>query len=88
MNKYLRLTEAPRLMFQDPLCDACSIEVESTGDGWECPTCGTAWDYNDGDDAVGTLYEEWSGEPAEGPESTNEAAYLISFKLRREQRGW
>lgn len=62
MSDYIKLAEAPTLTIRHPDCDACHVEVESDGDGWLCPVCGTSWDYNASEDQKGTLYEEWSGE--------------------------
>jgi hypothetical protein len=62
MSAKVRYETAPILSLQYPVCDSCSLDVESSGDGWECPQCGTSWDYGDGDGDKGILYAEWSGE--------------------------
>jgi hypothetical protein len=65
-DEYVRLTRAPRIIYNAPDCDACSVELESE-DGWFCPSCGTSWGYDDGDGDSGILYEDWSGEILTGP---------------------
>lgn len=75
-NSYMRLDRAPMLAFRQPLCDACVVDVVTDDDGWMCPSCGTSWGGNQGDGDTGMLYEDWAGEPAEGPESTVDDAWL------------
>lgn len=55
-STYLRLDKTPDLIFQDPICEACNIEVESH-DEFICPSCGTIWDFND--PSHGQLAIEW-----------------------------
>lgn len=64
---YIKLKRAPEWVLQFPQCSACMVDLETDGDGWICPVCGTSWstDANDGD--VGELYESWSGEKLDGP---------------------
>jgi hypothetical protein len=57
----VRYAEPPVLVFTSPECGNCMISVESDGDGWECPACGTSWGWNDYDQE-GTQYADWSGE--------------------------
>lgn len=85
MSGYIKLTEAPTLSIRHPDCDACTVEVESDGDGWICPCCGTTWSYNGGEDEPGTLYEEWSGEPADGPAVAADDAWRHGGKYEAEQ---
>jgi hypothetical protein len=66
MSDYIKLATAPVLSLNDPDCGTCYVSVESDGDGWTCPVCGTSWPYSAGDGDDGTLYEEWSGEELEG----------------------
>jgi hypothetical protein len=75
MSGYIKLAEAPTLSIRMPDCGACLIEIESDGDGYQCPCCGTSWNYDAGEDTKGELYEDWSGEPAEGPVVDNDEAY-------------
>jgi predicted RNA-binding Zn-ribbon protein involved in translation (DUF1610 family) len=56
----VRYAEAPELIHMAPECGACGIGVTSDYDGWQCPTCGTTWDWNDYEQR-GTLYADWSG---------------------------
>lgn len=65
MSDYVKLSEAPALIFNEPSCGVCHLDVESDGDGWVCPSCGTSWGYDDYEQP-GTLYEEWAGESIDG----------------------
>lgn len=78
---YVKLTEAPTLIFNEPSCGTCSEDVESDGDGWVCPSCGTSWSYDDYDQQ-GTLYEEWSGETLDGDSVPEGADYFDDPQLR------
>lgn len=80
LNEYLALDTAPCLSIRYPDCDACCVEVESDGDGFVCPSCGTYWGYEDGEDVPGTLVGEWSGEKPEGPKVSNNNAWLVARK--------
>lgn len=82
---YIKLTEAPTLTIRMPDCDACSVEVESDGDGWLCPVCGTSWPYDGSEDEPGTLYEEWSGEDLEGPAVPNDDAHHHGGKFEADR---
>ena len=64
---YIKLDHTPVLVLNYSDCSSCLVSVESDGDGWICPSCGTGWAYGDEDGDEGTLYEEWSGEDLEGP---------------------
>ena len=77
---------APRLSMNDPDCSACAVSVESTGDGWECPTCGTAWDYSDGEDDCGQLFEEWSGEELDLELTDPDDAWEVTIPAERKRR--
>jgi predicted amidophosphoribosyltransferase len=79
-NDYLRLPTAPSLTFQNPLCDACSVEVDNDDDGWLCPSCGTTWDGQHTEGNPGELYADWSGEQPEGPDATLEDAWLVRMR--------
>jgi len=74
VSNYVRLAEAPEWCIQYPTCSACAVELDHDGDGWQCPSCGTAWstDANDGD--KGTLYADWAGEESNGPIVTEDQA--------------
>ena len=78
---YLKLSEAPTLIFATPYCSACTMDYEDTGDEWLCPTCGTTWDFEDFDQQ-GTLYEEWSGETLPGKPVDNLDAWRIAAAKR------
>lgn len=67
MADYIRLAEAPMWCIQYPTCSACAVDLETDGDGWTCPCCGTSWDMSAGDGDRGELYAAWSGEEATGP---------------------
>ena len=63
-----------------PTCDGCEVEVDGDGDGWLCPSCGTAWDgdnleYGEGE---GTRFEDWSGETRTGPIPPRYSAWCYS----------
>lgn len=78
---YLRLAEKPALHAPPaPSCGACAVEVDCTGDEWLCPSCGTTWSLRSvehpAEDAM--LYEEWAGEPLEGPVCPNDLAWRVS----------
>lgn len=84
-NEYLILDEAPCLSINNPDCDACCVEVDSDGDGYICPSCGTFWGYSCGDGEAGELLEEWAGEVPEGPRVSNGDAWLVA-RFRGEER--
>ena len=77
MNDYLRLSKPPTISWSAPMCSACYVDLECD-DGWLCPSCGTAWDSSAGDGEDGELFESWAGEPADGPEVTEDEAWQIS----------
>ena len=58
----VRYETAPTLARMDPVCDSCSVNVRSDSDCYECPQCGTQWDYEAAEDEPGDLYADWSGE--------------------------
>lgn len=75
MSGYVKLSEAPTLVFRAPECGTCYQECESDGDGWLCPSCGTSWGGNDYDQE-GQLYEAWSGETLDGAAAPPDADYF------------
>ncbi|HUX69179.1 MAG TPA: hypothetical protein VMV41_01585 [Cellulomonadaceae bacterium] len=77
MSDYLRLTEAPTWCISYPTCSVCCVDLEYDDD-WMCPSCGTSWDSGSSDGDTGTLYGDWAGEPATGPEVTEDEAWRIS----------
>lgn len=64
---YIRLAKPPEWCLQYPTCSACMVDLESDGDGWTCPVCGTSWDAYAGDGDTGELYADWAGEESDGP---------------------
>jgi hypothetical protein len=83
---YLKLAEAPTLTIRSPDCNECAVEVTSDGDGWMCLVCGTQWDYDDGEDTPGTLYEEWSGESLEGVPLPPDVAWRVALMPNASER--
>lgn len=83
MTDYIRLAEPPRWCIQYPTCSACDVELETDGDGWTCPCCGTTWSMDAGDGDTGTLYADWSGEEATGPLVTSGDAWRWGDYRRR-----
>lgn len=76
-STYLRLDKAPNLIFENPICEACDINVDHDGDSYVCPSCGTAWD----DSENGQLAAEWSGEESVETQTTAlEDAHLRSHE--------
>lgn len=67
MTDYTRLAKAPMWCVQYPTCSACCIDLETDGDGWTCPGCGTQWDMDASDGDRGELYADWAGEESTGP---------------------
>lgn len=84
----VKFAEAPRMIRNEPDCEACSVTVESDGDGYQCPTCGTHWSYDHDEDAPGTLYEEWSGVELDLEISDPDDAWHVTIAANRERRGW
>ena len=77
-SRYLRLDKAPELIVEMPICGACDINVEHDGNGYVCPSCGTAWDS---DPEHGQLAAEWSDEEAiETQVTKSEDAHLRSHE--------
>lgn len=74
MSEYIRLAAAPEWCIQYPTCSACCVELDTDGDGWTCPVCGTQWDMYAGDGDTGTLYADWAGEEPTGPVVTEDEA--------------
>lgn len=72
---YLNLVSTPTLVQE---CSACGLEVDSTGDEWLCPSCGTTWNYSDQDGTQGTLYRDETGELPGGPTVTEDEAWQIA----------
>lgn len=85
-TEYLHLAEAPVLCVNNPSCSACGVEVESDGDGWLCPSCGTSWDINSADGDIGMTYEDWSGEELTGPIISHSEAGTIAGARDAERR--
>lgn len=82
----IRYATPPTMNLRVPECSACMVSVESDGDGWVCPVCGTAWSYNDGDEDPGTLYADWSGEEVSGlPEKSHDEGMKVGIAFEREQ---
>lgn len=79
MTDYIRLTDPPKWCVQYPTCSACSVDLETEGDGWTCPVCGSSWGMDASDGDAGTLYSDWSGESATGPVVANEHAHLWGY---------
>ena len=67
MPDYIRLSKPPQWCIQYPTCSACTVDLDTDGDGWVCPVCGTLWSQDAGDGDEGSLYTEWAGEEADGP---------------------
>jgi predicted RNA-binding Zn-ribbon protein involved in translation (DUF1610 family) len=86
MSDYIRLSEPPYWCIQYPLCSACSVALETEGDGWTCPVCGTSWDMRANDGDTGTLYAEWAGEEATGPIVPEADAYRWGDYYERLER--
>ena len=86
MTEYIKLAEAPTLSISNPSCGACCVEVESDGDGYTCPCCGTEWSYDAGEDRPGTLYEEWAGEDLDGDTVPNDEAWRHGSKVEKARR--
>ena len=84
----VKFAVAPTLSLNVPDCSACIVPVESTGDGYECPTCGTAWDYDASEDTPGDLYESWSGEVLDIEVSEPDDAWKTTISANRERRGY
>ena len=83
---YIKLDKAPAWVLHYPTCSACTVELDTDGDGWLCPQCGSIWDMRANDGDVGELYESWSGEDLPGPELTSDEAMELSIKRERERR--
>lgn len=84
MNDYIKLPKAPEWVLQYPKCSVCTSELETDGDGWTCPTCGTFWDMKAGDGDTGILYADWSGDEPGGAEVANDHEAL-QWSVYREQ---
>ena len=87
---YVKLAEAPTWCIQYPTCSACTVDLETDGDGWSCPNCGTQWDMDASDGDSGTLYADYYGEEPTGPQVTEkEAADWGHYRERLDQhRRW
>lgn len=59
---YLHLAEQPEWRMQFPMCSACDIDLDHTGDGWLCDSCGTTWTLDAGDGDKGELVEGLTGQ--------------------------
>lgn len=80
---FVKLAEAPRWVIQYPTCSACCVELETDGDGWDCPNCGTQWDMDASDGDAGTLYADYWGEEPTGPAVTeSEAIDVADYRER------
>lgn len=75
MSDYIRLAEPPAWCLEYPTCSACAVDLDTDGDGWTCPTCGTSWGMDAGDGDRGTLYADWAGEEPTGPQVTQGDAW-------------
>jgi hypothetical protein len=75
----IKLQAPATLSINYPDCSVCNVAVESDGDGYICPTCGTYWSYDDGDGDTGTLYEDWSGETLDLPFSDADDAWMTTI---------
>lgn len=85
MADYLKLAQAPEFVLHYPTCSTCDVDLDHDGDGWTCPTCGTAWDRDASDGDKGELYASWSGEDLSGPALSTDDAERISFERQREE---
>lgn len=80
-DHFLRLSKPPGLSHPGyPICDACNVETEHDGDGWLCPSCGTAWpgDNMEAFPSEATMFPDWSGEGMTGPVCPNDLAWKVS----------
>lgn len=87
---YMKLAEKPGLDHPGyPNCGACGVEVDHDGDGWLCPSCGTAWpsDNVEAPPEDATLFEEWSGEELEGVEVPVHEAWRFSGREPADREG-
>ncbi len=87
---YIKLDKAPVWVLQYPTCSACTVDLDTDGDGWLCPQCGSIWDMRANDGDVGELYESWSGDTLSGPSLTSRARRVpaASHARGRGPSGW
>lgn len=85
MSDYIKLTEAPKLVWNAPHCSACEVDLKCE-DGWICPACGTSWSIDGTDGDKGELYESWSGELLEGEPISADVAWRVSRMAERAER--
>lgn len=86
MSDYLRLEQQPEFVLHYPTCGTCAVDLDTDGDGWTCPSCGSMWDNHASEGDKGELYESWSGEAIAGDALTEEEARDISWRRQREER--
>lgn len=89
MVGYVKLSEPPMWCIQYPTCSACEVDLDTDGDGWTCPSCGTTWPMSAGDGDKGELHESWAGEELPGPvltaeQAAAEACYRNRLRLHEE----
>jgi hypothetical protein len=84
VSEYIKLAERPQWVIQYPQCSACCVDLETDGDGWTCPVCGSAWSQSANDGDEGELYESWSGETLDGDPVANDDAWRTGAKRERE----
>lgn len=77
---YIKLDKAPVWVLQYPTCSACTVDLDTDGDGWLCPQCGSIWDMRANDGDVGELYESWSGDTLSGPSLTWDEAMNLAIR--------
>lgn len=82
---YIKLDNAPQWVFQYPTCSACTVDLDTDGDGWLCPQCGSVWDMGANDGDKGELYESWSGGTLPGPSLTWDEAMSLAIRRERER---
>ena len=83
---YLKLEEAPTLIYSLPQCSACCTECDLDGDCWVCPACGTSWSIDALGGEQGDLFEAWSGETLPGPVVPNSEAWREAVRMQSIRR--
>jgi len=69
-----------------PTCSACCVDLETDGDGWECPNCRSSWPWDASDGDQGELFPDWSGEESSGPVLTDDQAADVAHYRERLDR--
>ena len=83
MGDYVKLAKPPCWVLQYPTCSACAVELNTDGDGWDCPNCGTRWGMDASDGDTGTLYADYWGKEPTGPTVTeSQAADVANYRER------